>query len=650
MWHKDLSDIFKRVLRLEKSAVRYDSDLTCCQINSFEQGDYATDDDLFVVKDVDGKCLLKSLSTNCCYHEVTRSEAVDLVDGSLLEVNALYKITDRGDNGIFLLAISENRFQEEGVRLMLIPNDIYWANNCTKSENYGIYTILTWKSYDTYPLGYKIAYYGHVYESLEEGNIGNNPLTEIDKWQKIYKDDFNDFEYCEKQFGIIYDFDNDWISKQWDEHGNIFGIDYSQSNRYPDNPVNISDWVLGEIKLQNETVMRDNKCDGVFGNTTYSGWDGGGVSIVNNNVKGAIQDNAGFFKISNNLIVGKLFGMGNSDPSIGIAYNAAQFIQIENNVGVYSIHDNSTYVEMYIQDNTNTGSIEYNNSTGSNLYITGNKNLGNISTNLSDIINYNSNSGSIYNNYCPYDGNNRGGVIKNSNLGDIGQNWMSGEDYFGEIKNNSNNGDIILNGDYDGEGNLGSCEYITNNNNNGHIIYNFTGAFQGIEFNSNNGDIASNNSPINSIYIGYNSNNGSIANNSVLDSIYNNSNTGGIDYNSGTHDIEFGLLGVRSIYNNSNLGNISGNSNGDDANIGYIRYNSNGGQIENNSNIGWINSNSNGGGISQNSNQGNIESNANNGYIYLNSSVGSCNIYSNVNNGYISGVKVADVTDAILNK
>lgn len=71
--------------------------------------------------------------TSCCYSEITRAEAEELVENSGLITNTLYKITDRG---IFLTAISTSQFEINGTRLMLIPNpEQHRPNNGTGVYN-----------------------------------------------------------------------------------------------------------------------------------------------------------------------------------------------------------------------------------------------------------------------------------------------------------------------------------------------------------------------------------------------------------------------------------------------------------------------------------------------------------------------------------
>ena len=153
------------------------------------------------VKSLKKCCCANGGGTYCCYEEVTYAEAAAKIAANTLIKGKMYKITDRGDLGIFLEAISENQFNQEGSRLMLIPN---W-------ECYSAFRI--YLSTASYVEGDHVIWDGKVWENLTSANT-HKPGEDVTDWVEIPKAVDTQSTQCaegvmvyvENWFGVIYDF------------------------------------------------------------------------------------------------------------------------------------------------------------------------------------------------------------------------------------------------------------------------------------------------------------------------------------------------------------------------------------------------------------------------------------------------------------
>lgn len=423
----------------------------------------------------------------CCYTELPMATITDLVSKSLLIPNKLYYISDRG---IYLNSISNDTFDPIGARKMLIPN--FWTiqNIFDKGESYNI--------------GDKSVWYGHVYENLT-GSAGTNPYSDTINWKLIPKNDFKNNEYRYKYFGIEYDQRFDWIQKQWDNHNNVLGVPYSFTVTMPPlafaslslNPVDVSDWWIADV---------DNNGDGtgtmhgaLFNNTAYGIFNNHDTDVIKeNNIPGFIESNIHGLLIEKNTNKGSIFN---------------NFFQ-------------------YIRHNSNDGDIGFNHVDGF--------------SSISNIM-HNSNKGSILFNYMYGEGG-EGGICYNSNYGNINGNGdvnlLQNSPQF--IIFNDNKGDISSNL---GTGNTVAISY---NNNQGNISNN--SVLDSISYNVSIGNIINNSadlvSGIGIFSIKNNSNNGNISGNSIDGSIIHNTNNGHINSCSSTASL--------NIEYNINNGNIEG--------------------------------------------------------------------------------------------
>lgn len=378
-------------------------------------------------------CASGSIEAGCCYEEVTYAEAAAKIAANTLVKGKMYKITDRGDLGIFLEAISENQFNQEGSRLMLIPNWTVFR----PSSSIGIWIEGGGYTQDVD----KVVWNGLVWLNISGNNTGE-PYEGSPDWQIISKTSFVNDEYLPKWFGVIFDFENDWITKQWDEYNNVVGVIPSGNI----NPADLTDWWIAET---------------MFTVDPY-----GTILFFNNNAPSGIYNNSGGgndqYFVHDNIIIGEISG------------NVSGVIRWNINLG--SISTNTCSNIIY---NSNIGAITNNDIAFFGWEISYNTNLGNIESNTNvGSISYNSNNGTILGN------SNLGGILHNKNKGDISDNSNNFDDIpdSGLIAYNVNNGMIF------GNSHLGN---IVNNANNGDITDCDSGVSQcNIYDNVNNGDIS----------------------------------------------------------------------------------------------------------------------------------------------------------------
>ena len=153
----------------------------------------------------------------------TYSELQTLIAASGLIPGTLYKISDRGDRGIFLNAISTNKLAPKGTRIMLCPSAYYlgfddfnnkWKGIYDLTQPYSAQPFLTTKTLDINDL---VISFGHVYKITDATPDHNNIY---DKFSLIEKTSFTNHEYIELCFDIKYDFTGDEILEQSDNYNN----------------------------------------------------------------------------------------------------------------------------------------------------------------------------------------------------------------------------------------------------------------------------------------------------------------------------------------------------------------------------------------------------------------------------------------------
>lgn len=437
-------------------------------------------------------------------YTITRSEADILIGSASVQPGALYYISDRQ---IYLEGITSQEFSTQGIRRQLCPS--YYGIGMSGSNDW----IGVWNNTKSVSTN-QLTIWGTKVWKNTTGSIGtasNNLNLDSTDWQVILSSSFSNTEYIPLLFGCLYDWENDWVAKQWDTKGNVYGIDYisAQLLSYP-NLCDYSDWNWGTTGFP----YFNNVCFSFSNNSNNGG-------VFTNTNKGSIFNNSNNGDISLNLVEGYAGKIWLSDIS-----NNSNDGDIKFNKNSGSIDSNSNDGDIVynrnagdIYNNSNIGIIHYNSNNG---YINNNQNNGAIESNdnngwISDhpstvtYIQQNSNNGSISNN------SNSGQITRNCNGQDVSSNGANVTDIFananaGSISNNNNTGAISSNHNngaiYD---NTPSVTQITYNKNNGHIQANSNIGY--ITFNSNNGNVSFNTSTITNIY--YNRNNGDVSGPSV---------------------------------------------------------------------------------------------------------------------------------------
>lgn len=469
------------------------------------------------------------------YYELTRAECDLLVAADGLLPGATYKITDRGDAGIILTADSVSTFFSEGTRIMLVPEEIGYETNSTVTYNSLPYSSRgIWNPWYNLNIGYifddLVIFNGHYWINTlpTEISVNSSIPDDLGSWQtnlgsdwvRIEKDDpLASQLYVEKQFRIVYEYANDWIAKQWDDHGNVVGISSRTHSgivnilpTWTANPVDYTDWSLADYlsggldvakfemndcpfgiynnypnQLADTTqlTIRGNKIGGIVNNY-------GSTVIIDSNHGTENQSSLSTFVYSGylNVIVNNI----NDNTDLWILSNSGITGGIRNNVGVNGIRENNVGI---IYSNIGSGSgcniyssiglsIATNTISGDGIYrnnvtiIENNTFGGTVSGNTGTYLASNVLSGGVlYNTFSEIVANNvTGGGILNNNVvtivsntianGDISSNqcvsidncsggikWITGNHISGSITAVNSDG-------------LGDWQ-ISNNNNNGNI-------------------------------------------------------------------------------------------------------------------------------------------------------------------------------------
>lgn len=361
--------------------------------------------------------------------EITKSELDALISASNLKLGSCYKITDRGDRGITLTAISTNKLSLDGIRNMLCPKT-YKIETLDGNIWKGV-----WNPLKTAAINDLFIWGGLVWKNLT-GAIGTattNVALDLVNWIEIPKSTFINNEYVELTFRINYDYQNDWILSQEDSKGNKCELSKKQFDDYYDtliikNHTDITDWNYN-TNLNNE--LSNNKCIAIFNNVE--------PCIISYNIQGIIYNNK-VDQISDNVLKG-------TDETKYIRNNIGGGIFDNISSRIYSNTDTAIVGNIVKRIYSNTvGDITNNkcdkiySNVNNNASIFGNNLNGSIFLNTSLSIFYNhSTYGNINDNT-----NINQAIEKNNILGDIHSNTCNGifNNTCISIYSNINNGNI----------------------------------------------------------------------------------------------------------------------------------------------------------------------------------------------------------------
>lgn len=219
--------------------------------------------------------LIAGLSAKAGITDKTYTDLAAMVANGTMAAGSLYKITDRGDRGIILRAVSASQLSRDGIRIMLCP-----STYATGADTHGNNWIGVWHLTKTATFNCLAIWGGKVWRNLT-GDIGTadgDVALDATNWQAVAKASFTNHEYTAMVFGCSFDFDNDWIFRQWDASCNVLGNDDDGKNSI--NYCDISDWNMATAGC----YFWGNKCLGIF----------------NNCISYALNANDVFFTISNN--------------------------------------------------------------------------------------------------------------------------------------------------------------------------------------------------------------------------------------------------------------------------------------------------------------------------------------------------------------
>ncbi len=236
--------------------------------------------------------------------DITYADLLTAISESLLTAGATYKITDRGDRGLFFTAISTSELSITGTRKMLCP-----ANYSVTVDGSGNDWIGVWKATRSVVADQLTIWGGLVWRNLTGaiGTADDDVTLDAVNWEVVTKAGFENDEYIEMQFGVSYDVTNDWIEKQWDGKGNNVGIDFAtKTDEGIDyNYCDVTDWnyaTSGFLFYNNSATVVSNNSN----NNDIHSNRCGGVILNNRNEDSRIRGNIVVLGINNNSNIGSI--------------------------------------------------------------------------------------------------------------------------------------------------------------------------------------------------------------------------------------------------------------------------------------------------------------------------------------------------------
>jgi hypothetical protein len=321
----------------------------------------------------------------------TYEQLLTLKSLSLLTPGFYYQISDRfnyqaggtgvipnqyllgDDRGIvYIQALTTSEFNKEAIRIMAVPSTyaiatsykgVWNANNTFLADDIVIWGAKYWSNLT-----------GSTGSSLTDGTLDSTNWSLINKTNE---------EYVDKQFSVLYDFDNDWFESQTDNNNNKIGVSFQYRGMISHNACDITDWnYSNDISFYNNSSLH-----GIFNNISTNITNNNITQQnISNNIADDISDN-NCTSIRNNIsslisenqtsdimdnIVDVIYGNYNIDGTI--SENVVDFIYLNSNNGSIDSNTGNT-----INNNKNDGSIFLNEVLTS---ISSNSNIGSISYNI----------------------------------------------------------------------------------------------------------------------------------------------------------------------------------------------------------------------------------------------------------------------------
>lgn len=200
---------------------------------------------------------------------ITYAEAQTAITNSTLVAGTHYKLTDKADGGIILLAVALNQFSLEGQGIFLNPD--FQGVGVLGADIKGVWYVggeASWVNGDI------VFWDGLHYEVTDSGAFDgiNNPDTNVAAYTLLTKSIVNG--YIEEVDFILYDFANDGIIRRIDKRGNDVGKRSVSTFQWGNNDVERNEETSHNFNCINQRgYIRDNIIKGnlIRINNTHEG-------------------------------------------------------------------------------------------------------------------------------------------------------------------------------------------------------------------------------------------------------------------------------------------------------------------------------------------------------------------------------------------
>ena len=297
--------------------------------------------------------------------EVTYASLSSMIASKQIVPGTVYKITNRGDRGIFLTGLTETNLTREGMRIMLCPKT-YKTEVLDGNSWKGV-----WHSTKAVAMGDLCIWSAKVWKNLT-GSIGNDVNDrELDaiNWQLIDKASFSNKEYIEVAMPVTYDYANDWIELQSIPGKISAGVSWAiaSASGFEANFLDMTDWndnqtiytnVITWLGVWNNAECRsfyEVTCSAIYRNYGLSIMDSSATSysyVDGVDISGTISGNH-CFSIINVNTTGNIAGITHpNDRYSDITTGRSFYLQ-------YSFIEE--YTEEYLSGPIESGNFVYNN-------------------------------------------------------------------------------------------------------------------------------------------------------------------------------------------------------------------------------------------------------------------------------------------------